>query len=122
MEGLRTMSATKESSMKKLMLSALAVASLWAGGAFAQSAEELAGSAWRPPVYNGQIPGTPEYYGNSGWPPLQQQPYVYGNRYYVPYATVPAYPYVPYARTRSDRDGDGIPNRRDRYPDDPSRY
>jgi len=118
--------------MKKLMLSALAVASLTAGAAFAQSADELAGSAWRAPVYNGPV-GAAEYYGNSGWPPAQQQPYVYGSRYYAPYAAAPAYPYVPYAaapaypytpyaRTRSDRDGDGIPNRRDRYPDDPSRY
>ena len=110
--------------MKKLMLSALVVASLSAGAAFAQAADEQAGSSWRPPVYNGPVPGTPEYYGNSGWSPLQlQQPYVYGNRYYVPYSTAPAYPYVPYAnRRRGDRDGDGIPNRRDRYPDDPSRY
>ena len=26
---------------------------------------------------------------------------------------------TPYARSRRDRDGDGVPNRMDRYPDDP---
>ena len=109
--------------MKKLMLSALAIAALSCGTVFAQAADEQAGSAWRPPVYNGPVPGTPEYYGNSGWTPPDQLPYyVYGNRAYVPYSTGPAYPYTPYARSRTDRDGDGVSNRRDRYPDDPRRY
>jgi len=110
--------------MRKLMLSMIAVASLAAGSVFAQDAGTLAGSAWsapNPQVY-GPVPGSPDYYGNSGWPP-QPQPYVYDNRAYVPYTyrnNVPAYPYV--RPRRGDRDGDGIPNRRDRYPDDPYRY
>lgn len=112
--------------MRKLMLSALVVAGLGAGAAFAQSgdAESQAGSAWRSNPGYGPVPGTPEYYGNSGWPPVQQQqPYVYGDRGYVPDAYRGARPAYPYARPRrGDRDGDGIPNRRDRYPNDPSRY
>lgn len=115
--------------MRKLMLSALAVAGLATGAVFAQDAGTLAGSAWsapNPEVY-GPVPGTPEYYGNSGWPPAQQQPYIYGNRTFVPYANrnaQPAYPYVKPRRSDRDRDrdGDGIPNRRDRYPDNPYRY
>ena len=114
--------------MKKLMLALLAVASLQAGAAFAQDAETLAGGAWRTTPNPNPVPGTPEYYGNSGWPPAPpqqpQSPYYYGNRAYpVPYAysnPAPAYPYL--RPRRGDRDGDGVRNRRDRYPDDPNRW
>ena len=47
------------------------------------------------------------------------------NQAYAPpqYRVEPAYPYAyPYARpSRRDRDGDGVPNRSDRYPDNPYR-
>ncbi len=113
--------------MKKLMLSVLAIAALSTGAAFAQDggAEAQAGSAWRQNPAYGPAPGTPEYYGNSGWPPAEQiypYGYRYGNRAYAPQAA-PAYPYVPPARaTRRDRDGDGVRNSRDRHPDDPRRW
>jgi hypothetical protein len=111
--------------MRKLMLALFAVASLGAGAAFAQGgdAESQAGSAWRAPpdTAYGPIPGTPEYYGNSGWPPADQRAYDYRSRSYLPYAnrSAPAYPYV--QPSRGDRDGDGVRNRRDRHPDDPRR-
>lgn len=111
--------------MKKLMLSVLAIAALSTGAAWAQDggAEAQAGSAWRQKPDYGPAPGTPEYYGNSGWPPAQQiYPYGYGDRAQAPRAA-PAYPYVPLARaSRRDRDGDGVRNSRDRYPDDPRRW
>jgi len=114
--------------MRKLVLALLAVAGLYAGAVFAQDAESLAGGAWRTTPNPNLVPGTPEYYGNSGWPPAPPQqpqyPYYYGNRGYpVPYAygaPAPAYPYL--RPRRGDRDGDGVPNRRDRYPGDPSRW
>lgn len=113
--------------MRKLMLSVLAVASLAAGAAFAQSgdAESQAGSAWRSPPDSawGPAPGTAEYWGNSGFPP-REQPYVYDYRSgrYVPHAyrSGPAYPYL--NPRRGDRDGDGVRNRDDRYPNDPRRW
>jgi hypothetical protein len=115
--------------MRKLMLSVLAVASLVTGAAFAQSgdAESQAGSAWRTPPDSayGPIPGTPEYYGNSGWPPIQEpRTYRYDNRgrAYVPdaYRGAPAYRQL--HPSRRDRDGDGVRNSRDRYPDNPRRW
>jgi hypothetical protein len=115
----------KELPMRKLMLSVFAVASFAAGAAFAQSgdAESQAGSAWRSnPIY-GPAPGSPEHYGNSGWPPAEQQPYYDSrSRRYVPYGnrSAPAYPH--FQPSRGDRDGDGVRNRRDRYPDDPRRW
>jgi hypothetical protein len=48
--------------------------------------------------------------GNNPWG-LIAQGVPYGT-YSVPYASL-------YPRTRNDRDGDGVRNRRDRYPDDP---
>jgi hypothetical protein len=113
--------------MRKLMLIVLAVASLEAGAAFAQDAESGAGGAWRVTPNPNLIPGTPEYYGNSGWPPAppqQPQSSYYGDRVYpAPNARgnpAPAYPYL--RPRRGDRDGDGVPNQRDRHPDDPSRW
>lgn len=58
--------------------------------------------------------------------------YAYNGRYYgtTTYYTVPAYgyysyntaPVYAYPRTYRDRDGDGVPNLYDRYPNDPSRH
>lgn len=119
--------------MKKLMLSSLAALALCASsGAALADAECQAGSAWGyKEGCGGPSPGTPQAYppyyvpqpGNSGWPPAQQAyPYGYDNRAYGPQAA-PAYPYAPAARAnRRDRDGDGVSNRRDRFPDDPSRW
>jgi hypothetical protein len=138
--------------MKKLMLSVLAVAALSTGAALAQDggAEAQAGSAWRQQPNYGPVPGTPEYYGNSGVSPELVYPYGYAygyNRAYPPQAA-PAYPYVPPERARRqrdrdwdgvrnsrdrdrdgvrnardrDRDGDGVRNARDRYPDDARRW
>lgn len=107
--------------MKKLMI-ALAVAAA-AGGAFAQSGAaecQLGGSS---PAWcfgqAGQQPQAQNDQYRNGW----------GNRTYgyygTPWGVAQASPYynngyaAPYQRTRRDRDGDGIPNRRDRYPDDP---
>lgn len=115
--------------MKKLIVSALLAAGLAAvgGTAFAQAAEGQAGSAYRQPgaADYGPVPGTADYYCNSGFCP---PPTVYydGRRVYSrPYAAAPVYPHypyaTPYARTQRDRDGDGVINRRDRFPDDPSR-
>jgi hypothetical protein len=114
--------------MKKLILALAAVAGLSAGTAFAQA---------NSPQFTGVQPGTthPQYpnpWGNSGWTPdmaygsdhnvyprsypyhLSQAPWLLSdgrwiNRQYV----------TPYARTTRDRDGDGVRNSRDRYPDDP---
>jgi hypothetical protein len=127
--------------MKKLMLSVLAVAAFSTGAAFAQDggAEAQAGSAWRQNPDYGPVPGTPEYYGNSGVSPGLLYPYGYAygyNRAYPPQAA-PAYPYVPPERARRqrdrdgdgvrnardrDRDGDGVRNARDRHPDDARRW
>jgi hypothetical protein len=110
--------------MKKLIVSLIAAGGLFlSGGAFAQGD----GTGASGPAY-GPVPGTPEYYGNSGGTLPGVDPRDYRDRAYAPYG-----PYVPhmqrdsrraypYARTRRDRDGDGISNRRDRYPDDPRRY
>lgn len=112
--------------MKKLMLSMLAMGAMAAGGAaFAQSAECGAGVAWGP------IPGC----GDPTAPPANAQvwpghraPYFdprigyYDPRVYYP-PTARFYPHVPYVQpSRRDRDGDGVRNRDDRYPDDPRRY
>lgn len=45
-----------------------------------------------------------------------RQPTLAGNR---PANTWPHGGVTPYPRTSRDRDGDGVPNSRDRYPDDP---
>lgn len=105
--------------MKKHILTAAAIGLLAAGGAMAQPNNLQPGD----PAYGGQI------YGNSGWTPDQayggQNVWVYPNiisqsqilrdgRY-----VVPGYYGSQYERSRRDRDGDGIRNNRDRYPDDP---
>ncbi len=150
--------------MRKLILTALAVASLTSGGAvLAQgSGYDAAHPPEQKPPQNpanitpyGPVPGTPEYRGNSGWTPDQAygnnpNPQGYRGRY-PPAAAVPALPLpreVQRQRERErlaaerrerereinanrrvrdtdwtrDRDGDGINNRRDRYPDDPTRW
>ena len=111
--------------MKKLIVSVLAVASLAAGGvAIAQGAEGQAGSAWNNNgVDYGPRPGTPEYYGNSGFPPADQIVVPNSRRYYGPngQAYRNSRSYYSSRATPRDRDGDGVPNRRDRYPDDPTR-
>jgi len=114
--------------MKKLILSAMTVAALTVGGAaFAQDggAECQAGSAW------GNNPGC-----GASSTPYQASPNpgtYYGYPYYgqlgalgVPQILadgrliVPQQRFVtPYTPSRRDRDGDGIRNSRDRYPDDP---
>ena len=109
--------------MKHFILSALAVAAMASSGAvLAQGAEGQAGSAWEGwqvvPGY-GAVP-PPERTTDPWGRPLYRR---YGSTpYAAPYSNVPAYPYgVPDTRTRRDRDGDSVPNRTDRFPDDPSR-
>ena len=119
--------------MKKHIYALAALASLAAGAACAQATD---------PRFTGEQPGIshPEanvpYYGNSGWTPEQ----AYGsNGNIYPYAlgqalgtvvlpdgrriAVPQYgqysQYGQYPRTSRDRDGDGVANWNDRYPDDP---
>jgi hypothetical protein len=127
--------------MKMLMLSVLGAGCLLTGANVALADEDSqAGSAWR------DSPLVP--YGAGRWPPVQQAqpqprvraPLAYGDggagvpQYAPQYSTAPHYPYtrtVPVApvapvvpvgpRTERDRDGDGVPNRRDAYPDDPAR-
>lgn len=113
--------------MKKLMI-ALALAGA-AGMALAQSgAAECAGRtrATGPAWCFGEqaIPGSPAYSPSTHYDPPGMPIYRPG---VYPWGTVlqgvPYYGGVPYAalypRTSRDRDGDGIRNRRDRYPDDP---
>lgn len=119
--------------MKKLILTvALAGA---AGLAMAQSGSaECAGAASNPNAFPDSCFGGAQGRPNQGYRLFQGVPYgSYGVTPYGGYANNPwgvvaqALPYgtypVPYAsqypRTRNDRDGDGIRNRRDRYPDDP---
>jgi hypothetical protein len=123
----------KESHMKRHLYALAAVASLLAGSAFAQGAECEAGSAWgAKPGCNGAQTQPSQIYGNSGWTPEQAYggngnlyPYVIGQALgsvVLPDGrVVPRYQqqYQQYPRTRRDRDGDGVPNWNDRYPDDP---
>jgi hypothetical protein len=113
--------------MKKLIYAAAAIAALVAAGpSFAQSAECQAGSAWgaQPGCDSASMP--PSVYGNSGWPPA-------GAGYTYPYLAQALPQFVtPYAYSvprsqrvypsRRDRDGDGVRNSQDRYPDDPRYY
>ena len=128
--------------MKKLIYSLAAVAALAGGGAWAQGADCQAGAGWGPPPGCGNPSDNTIIYGNnSGWPPANGNVYSYslpgvlgalglpsvinnggyyttpdGRRVYVDPNTGAAYA----QNSRSwDRDGDGISNRRDRYPDDP---
>jgi hypothetical protein len=135
----------KELTMKKLILSLAAVAALAGGAAFAQSADCQAGSGWgTPPGCGNPSDNTIVYGNNSGWPPANGNVYSYGyaipgvlgalglpqvinnggtyttpdgRRVYVDPNTCIAY--AQNARRSWDRDGDGIANNRDRYPDDP---
>jgi len=122
--------------MPKIVLSALAAAALCiTGSAFAQDggAECQAGSAWgpKPGCGAGPSPGAANPYADrnawvvpqavSPYPELPQEAYAYRNRVYG--ANV--YPentrsYYRHRHGRSaDRDGDGVADRHDRYPDDP---
>lgn len=113
--------------MKKYLHVFAATATLVAGSAFAQAND---------PRFTGTAPAYPisqeaQAYGNSGWTVDQAyggNGYGYGPAWSSAFPgvllsdgrwadgryTVPQYP-----RTRSDRDGDGVPNWNDRYPDDP---
>lgn len=136
--------------MNKLILSVLATAALTAGGAaLAQAggdAESQAGSAWRgtqnygpypaPGTMSdserleraqrgiGPAPGTPEYYNNNGTTPrgpVYRGTDIWGRPLFSQAA--PAAPYILHDRVRrNDRDGDGVRDRRDRYPDDYRRW
>ncbi|MBC7601188.1 MAG: hypothetical protein H7255_00805 [Ramlibacter sp.] len=112
--------------MTKLIVSVVALAAFGAGGvAIAQGADSQAGSAWNNNgVDYGPRPGTAEYYGNSGWPPVNQIQASNDRRYYAPNGRAyrSARDYYASRSTPRDRDGDGVSNRRDRYPDDPARW
>jgi hypothetical protein len=123
--------------MQKILLSAVAAAALCVGSAaFAQDggAECQAGSAWgpKPGCGAGPSPGAADPYADRNYwvvpqavapaTVLPEQAYAYGNRVYGPNA----YPEDARAYRRHgrgardrDRDGDGVPDRYDRYPDDP---
>lgn len=112
--------------MRLLALSLLAAASFaGAGGALAQDggAECQAGSAWGSKPGCGAGPSGGPYgapgsgrYVAPAYPPLGAYgPYAYDRYTYAR----PAYPYL--RPHRRDRDGDGVRNSRDRYPDNPYR-
>jgi hypothetical protein len=129
----------EEFTMKKLVLSLAAVAACACGGAWAQGADCQAGAAWGTPAGCGNPGDAPGYvynngavynngvnvYNNSGWPPANSNAYPYG--YAVPGILgalgfpqiVQSQRYPQYQASRGDRDGDGVRNRSDRYPDDP---
>lgn len=111
--------------MKKYLHVFAAAATLLASSAFAQAND---------PRFTGTAPAYPtsqeaQAYGNSGWTVDQ----AYGNNGYGPAwsSALPGvllsdgrwadgrYTVPQYARTRRDRDGDGVANWNDRYPDDP---
>lgn len=111
--------------MKKLMFALIAVAGLSAGAAFADE-QDQAGSAWNnhplgsvpgiAPNWDPQATAESQAQGNHGY---------WGNRYYNERNR--AAPHYPYTRddsraARRDRDGDGVPNAQDRYPDNPRRW
>lgn len=104
--------------MKKLMFVALA-ASLAGGAVLAQPAEGNTTAPRTPPRMEHPEQGG-YIYGNSGWTPEQvwggHQNYpIYQGRPQRPWA-----PVLPQVRpSRGDRDGDGVRDRNDRYPDDP---
>ncbi|MBC5765318.1 hypothetical protein [Ramlibacter albus] len=124
--------------MNKLIYSVAAVAALFAGGAWAQ-ADCQAGSAWGTNPGCGPTNAVPPIVGNSGWTP----PYYYPEQAVIPGIAYPQLSQVlpqqvyPYANAthiwvdpstgqqysirprRNDRDGDGVRDNRDRYPDDP---
>ena len=104
--------------MKKRIHFALFAAALTAGSAFAQINPNSERSN---PAQPGIVhPENAPAYGNSGWT-IEQDLYNGGRplvqpeqRYRSWERWASAYP-----RTSRDRDGDGVRNNRDRYPDDP---
>jgi hypothetical protein len=115
--------------MKKLILAAVTVGAFASGAAFAQATTGVQPGYTHPEL-------GPQIYGNSGWTPDQAAPYgsVYSfpnvlnqalilsdGRYVLPqYQQAPQYQIAsPYPRTSRDRDGDGVRNSRDNYPNDP---
>lgn len=115
--------------MRKLVLAALAAASLTAaGGVLAQDggAECQAGSAWGPKPGCGSGPAAPHYpyiERPQGAYVIPADPHSRTYPRYAPYAydgTAKARPARPVQQPhRRDRDGDGVRNNRDRFPDDP---
>ena len=110
--------------MKKLMLTMIAVAGLSAGAAFAD-AQDQAGSAWNNhPI--GSVPGVAPNWDPYATAESQAQGDYrrWGDRYYNQRnRAAPAYPYTRDTRApRRDRDGDGVRNSDDRYPDNPRRW
>jgi hypothetical protein len=97
----------KETSMKKLILIPLALAGLSVLGGCAVYPD---GYAYNNGYYNnGYYANGGYYYGNGG--------YYYGPSAAVTIESRPAYGYY-----RRDRDGDGVPNRWDRRPNNPYRW
>ena len=131
--------------MRNVILTVVAVAGLAAGASvFAQASNydnaTQAGTrpADTPPGTLYGPSGTLEYWqGNRGWVPEQRYGYnAYPDGYsrhgyangYPPAVAAPAWqqqPHRPNSRdwqaNRRDRDGDGVPDNRDRQPNDPSR-
>jgi hypothetical protein len=114
--------------MKKLMLSMLAMAAMASGGsAFAQQggAECNSGIAWGANPGCGDPTAPP---ANAQVWPGQRAPYFdprigyYDPRVYAPTDRVHRRAAPVVQPSRRDRDGDGVRNRDDRYPDDPRRY
>ena len=112
--------------MKRLVIAALAASSLAGGAVLAQSAQENSNAqqfSVPHPERGGYI------YGNSGWTPDQ----VYGGSQNYPSYLGNQLPNIiagsgalvlpqavpQYQPSRGDRDGDGVRNRADRYPDNP---
>jgi hypothetical protein len=114
--------------MKKLILGVAAAAAVLAGvPAFAQSADCQNGAAYGPvPGCDSSAVPPPMWFNNSGSPAyIPSNPYAYvAPRYAVPQYAVPYAYNVPRVlhRSRRDRDGDGVSNSRDRYPDNPYRW
>lgn len=109
--------------MNKHIQSAVFAATLVAGAAFAQiNPNSERHNPSQPGIAHPEV-NTP-IYGNSGWT-LEQDLYNGGR----PLVVAPDARHLragrldrwvyAYPRTRRDRDGDGVRNQRDRYPDDP---
>ncbi len=112
---------------KALIVSALALAALGGTGAAFADAECQAGSAYGykpgcggPSDARGDIPDP--RYGDPHAPQYDTRPHSrWGQadgRHYAPYAAAASR----YAPSRRDRDGDGVPNARDRWPDNSRRW
>ncbi len=102
--------------MNKFIHFALLASALATGPAFAQADSERFNPT-QPGIAHPEV-DTPAY-GNSGWT-LEQDLYNGGRPIVAPSQGRRALERraSPYPRTSRDRDGDGVPNRRDRYPDD----